>query len=183
MAKGILRDNVSSFQSLSGYRGSGKTTELFRPGKLLADEGCQVIYANAGSHLSNAAPVDTGNFLLVLAGAFNDALVESWWNRKLTQIFANGSGGLICQALGVNVLRGVHDDEHGAAAALAVVIIFGRHFGIRWDGDLEGLEAGGPGDGMVDMGIIQISNFKEEGGLERNRDLEIAITPAKHRKW
>lgn len=90
MAKRILRDNVGSFQSLSGYRGSGKTTELFRLRKLLADEGCQVIYADAGSYLSNAAPVDTGNFLLVLAGAFNDALVEkgfsdklgeSWWNR------------------------------------------------------------------------------------------------------
>jgi len=37
MAKRILRDNVGSFQSLSGYRGFGKTTELFRPRKLLAD--------------------------------------------------------------------------------------------------------------------------------------------------
>lgn len=47
----------------------------------------------------------------------------------------------------MDVIGGVDDDEHGAAADLAVVIVFRRHFGFWRDGDLEFLEAGGAGDG------------------------------------
>ena len=66
-------------------------------------------------------------------------------NRESTPIYRNGEW-LFAEALGVDILWGVEDDEHGTAADLAVVIVFGGHFGIRRDGDFEGLEAGGAGD-------------------------------------
>ena len=81
---------VDSFQCFSGFRGSGKTTELFRLRKLLRDDGCLVFYADALEYLSPADAIDIGDMLLVIAGAFNDQLVaqgcgddmkESWWTR------------------------------------------------------------------------------------------------------
>jgi hypothetical protein len=47
----------------------------------------------------------------------------------------------------MDVLRGIEDDQHRAAADLAVVVIFGGHLRLGRDGDLECLETGGAGDG------------------------------------
>lgn len=90
MHQQIVRVSAHSLQAFSGYRGSGKTTELFRLRQRLKQSGCVVFYANSLDYLSTASPVETGQFLLVLAGAFNDqlmaagfkeALKESWWGR------------------------------------------------------------------------------------------------------
>ena len=59
---------VVSFQCFSGFRGSGKTTELFRLRKLLRDDGCLVFYADALEYLSPADAIDIGDMLLVIAG-------------------------------------------------------------------------------------------------------------------
>ena len=90
MRQCIKRSKVDSFQCFSGFRGSGKTTELFRLRKLLKDDDCLVFYADALDYLSPADAIDIGDMLLVIAGAFNDQLIEqdlgnglkeSWWAR------------------------------------------------------------------------------------------------------
>jgi hypothetical protein len=90
----ILKDielkEVQSLNFISGFRGCGKTTELFRLRKQLQDDGYFVAYANALDYLLPTEPVDISDFLIVLAGSFSDSLVEQlgfdpikegWWTR------------------------------------------------------------------------------------------------------
>ncbi len=90
----IFRDmvfsEVESLNFISGFRGSGKTTELFRLRQMLRDDDYFVAYANALDYLLPSEPVDISDFLIVLAGSFSDSLVEQldldpvkegWWNR------------------------------------------------------------------------------------------------------
>lgn len=90
MRKHIKWSDVESVQLFSGFRGSGKTTELFRLKKQLEESNCVVLYANALDYLSPSEEVDIANLLIVLAGAFSDALAgalkidiatESYWER------------------------------------------------------------------------------------------------------
>jgi hypothetical protein len=101
-------ESVSYF---SGFRGSGKTTELFRLRKKLRESGYVVLYADALKYINPAQPIEIQDLLIVLAGAFGDALEEegidirgeSYWNRlyhwlKTTEVIANNvefkAGGL-----------------------------------------------------------------------------------------
>lgn len=81
-----------SIQFLSGFRGSGKTTELFRCRKMLEKKGALVLYADAMEYLNPAEPLELTEILMVLAGAFSDAVadhdelkidfaLESYWER------------------------------------------------------------------------------------------------------
>lgn len=81
---------VESFRLFSGFRGSGKTTELFRLKEQLEKDGCVVLYANALDYLNPAEPVEISDLLMVIAGAFSDRLAdqaglelreESFWSR------------------------------------------------------------------------------------------------------
>jgi hypothetical protein len=90
MQKHIEWSDVESIQLFSGFRGSGKTTELFRLQKQLEEEGYVVIYANALDYVSPSEEVDISNLLIVFAGAFSDGLKsqleidiaeESFWVR------------------------------------------------------------------------------------------------------
>jgi hypothetical protein len=83
-------NEVQSLNFISGFRGSGKTTELFRLRRRLRDDGYFVAYANALDYLLPSEPVDISDFLIVLAGSFGDALEkqldfdpakEGWWTR------------------------------------------------------------------------------------------------------
>jgi hypothetical protein len=80
----IFRDidfaEVESLNFISGFRGAGKTTELFRLRKMLRDAG----------HFLPAEPVEISDFLMVLAGSFSEAVEqelafdparEGWWRR------------------------------------------------------------------------------------------------------
>lgn len=67
---------VESLNFISGFRGSGKTTELFRLRKRLKDQGYFVAYANAMDYLLPSEPVEITDFLMVLAGAFSQAIEE-----------------------------------------------------------------------------------------------------------
>ncbi|MFZ2279626.1 MAG: hypothetical protein WAW39_17650 [Prosthecobacter sp.] len=114
MRKCISRQPVQSFQTFSGFRGSGKTTELFRLRHCLRQDGCLVFYTDALKYLSPADTVDIADMLLVIAGAFNDQLIdqgygddmkESWWSRawhylKTTTVDVTGleAGGDIAGA-------------------------------------------------------------------------------------
>ncbi len=90
----IFRDiefsEVESLNFISGFRGSGKTTELFRLRKLLEDQGYFVAYANALDYLLPSEPVDISDFLIVLAGSFSESIektlkldlgTEGFWTR------------------------------------------------------------------------------------------------------
>jgi hypothetical protein len=65
-----------SFQLFSGFRGSGKTTELLRLKRRLEEQGYLVLYADALDYVNPSEPIDISDFLIVLGGAFNDALLN-----------------------------------------------------------------------------------------------------------
>jgi len=90
MQKRIKFSPVDSLQMFSGFRGSGKTTELFRLKKSLEELGYVVLYGDALSYLNPSEPIEISDLLIVLAGAFSDALEEvlkidiggeSYWTR------------------------------------------------------------------------------------------------------
>ncbi len=90
LEKHVAWTPVESVQFFSGFRGSGKTTELFRFRKRLRDKGYFVVYADALNYLNPAGPIDISDLLLVLAGAFSDGVnerlekkveTESYWER------------------------------------------------------------------------------------------------------
>lgn len=85
-------DGVESVQLFSGFRGSGKTTELRRLKRDLEAQGDEylVVYADALDFVNPAEPIDVTDLLIALAGAFSDALEpmlladiarESFWTR------------------------------------------------------------------------------------------------------
>ncbi len=84
--------DVESMQFFSGFRGSGKSSELFRLQDALVAEGVFVIYANALDYINPSDELDITDLLIVVAGAFSDALEkdvrinkniqrESYWTR------------------------------------------------------------------------------------------------------
>jgi hypothetical protein len=89
ISKRIKLSGVESTTFFSGFRGSGKTTELFRLKKSLEDSGYFVLYADALSYINSSLPIEITDLLIVLAGAFSDALAErsvqiaseSYWTR------------------------------------------------------------------------------------------------------
>lgn len=79
-----------SLSFISGFRGSGKTTELFRLRRKLIDQGYFVAYANALDYLLPSETVEISDFLLILAGSFSEAIEkelnidpakEGFWTR------------------------------------------------------------------------------------------------------
>jgi hypothetical protein len=84
---------VESIRLFSGFRGSGKTTELLRLKRNLEAQGYFVLYADALTYVNAAEPIEITDLLMVLAGAFSDALEqrldaniarESYWERLWT---------------------------------------------------------------------------------------------------
>ncbi|HEX3146318.1 MAG TPA: hypothetical protein VHQ64_20250, partial [Pyrinomonadaceae bacterium] len=74
LEENIELGGVESLQLFSGFRGSGKTTELFRLRKALEEQGCLVLYADALEYINPSEPIDISDLLIVLAGAFDDAI-------------------------------------------------------------------------------------------------------------
>ncbi len=86
-------DGVESIRLFSGFRGSGKTTELLRLRRILEERGYFVLYADALNYVNAAEPIEITDLLMVMAGAFSDALEEeldkniareSFWDRIWT---------------------------------------------------------------------------------------------------
>ncbi len=95
MRKNIEFSNTESVQMFSGFRGSGKTTELFRLKRDLEDEGYVVLYGDALKYLNPAQEIDISDLLIVLAGTFSDALEQgnlagigqdTYWNRLVNYL-------------------------------------------------------------------------------------------------
>jgi hypothetical protein len=86
-------DGVESIRLFSGFQGSGKTTELLRLQRLLEERGYFVLYADALNYVNAAEPIEITDLLMVMAGAFSDALEdkldrdiarETFWERIWT---------------------------------------------------------------------------------------------------
>jgi hypothetical protein len=66
-----------SKQLFSGFRGTGKSTELRRLRKQLqADGNTRVVLCDMADYLNLTTPVDISDFLISAAGAFSDALED-----------------------------------------------------------------------------------------------------------
>lgn len=76
LERGVEWSGSSSAQLLSGFRGTGKSTELRRLRDRLRGLGYVVVIADIEDYLNTTVPIDVTDFLMFLAGAFGDALVE-----------------------------------------------------------------------------------------------------------
>lgn len=76
MARAIEWTPGGSVQLLSGFRGTGKSTELMRLEQRLQDGGFLVIRCDIEDYLNLSVPVDICDFLMVISGAFSDAVAE-----------------------------------------------------------------------------------------------------------
>ena len=63
-----------SVQLLSGYRGTGKSTELKRLKADLEEAGYLVFLCDVEDYLNLSTPIDVSDFLMVVAGAFGEAV-------------------------------------------------------------------------------------------------------------
>jgi len=86
------RRQTRSAQLLSGFRGTGKSTELRRLRSELRAMGMVVVLADIEEYLNTSVPIDVPDFLMFLAGAFGEALIadgaltagdigEGFWGR------------------------------------------------------------------------------------------------------
>ena len=82
--------DVQTMQLFSGFSGSGKTTELFRLRRNLREQGYVVLYADALKYVNPFDLLPIGDMLMVIAGAFSDAVQDelgidlesnSFWER------------------------------------------------------------------------------------------------------
>ena len=97
LARAIRFSSGHSRQFFSGFRGTGKSTELYRLKARLEAENYLVYYANALEYLNPALPIEIGDLLVILAGAFSEAvearekevglLKESYWERLRNFLF------------------------------------------------------------------------------------------------
>jgi len=72
LCKRIEFDDDNSHLLFSGYRGGGKTTELFLLKEALEKMGYLVIYGDAKQYMNLTMPLSVGEILLSLAGVFDD---------------------------------------------------------------------------------------------------------------
>jgi len=111
MAWSIESTPGESVQLLSGFRGTGKSTELKRLKNRLEESGYTVILCDVEDYLNLTTPVDISDFLMVLAGAFSDRLAdpgilgadpayETYWTRlrnflERTKVQLDGISGKV----------------------------------------------------------------------------------------
>ena len=76
MARAIEWTPGGSVQLLSGYRGTGKSTELMRLAERLEKSGFLVFRCDIEDYLNMSVPVDICDFLLAISGAFGDTIAE-----------------------------------------------------------------------------------------------------------
>lgn len=92
MARGVeWTTGNQSVQLLSGFRGTGKSTELRRLRKRLRDAGYIVLLFDIEDYLNTSERVHVSDFLITLAGAVGDIVVgekllpdagkQSYWDR------------------------------------------------------------------------------------------------------
>ncbi len=91
LARGIEWTQGEGVQLLAGLRGTGKSTELRRLRRRLAKAGNLVVLCDLEDYLDLSIPIDVGEVLMVLAGAFSDGMRalgvdvgrESYWEQLI----------------------------------------------------------------------------------------------------
>ena len=88
LARAIRDTAGSEVFYFTGQRGTGKSTELRRLKGLLEKTGASVFYADMIDYVPETEPVEIGDFLITLMGAWSDAIGpgaggtrESYWTR------------------------------------------------------------------------------------------------------
>lgn len=81
MARAIEWTPGGSVQLLSGFRGAGKSTELWRLQQHLQDTGYTVFRCDIEDYINLSVPVDVSDFLMAIAGGFSDALVNAGFSN------------------------------------------------------------------------------------------------------
>ncbi|KFA93772.1 AAA family ATPase, partial [Archangium violaceum] len=92
LMRSIEFSTSQSVQLLSGFRGSGKSTELRRLRSKLNGRGYKVALVDIEDYLSPSQPIDVSDFLMALAGGLGDSLLaagyltgdpahEGYWSR------------------------------------------------------------------------------------------------------
>lgn len=76
LAEAIEDAPAQSVQLFSGFRGTGKSTQLRRLRKRLVRGGYAVLLIDIEDYLNTQVPVDIADFLLALTGAAGEALDE-----------------------------------------------------------------------------------------------------------
>ena len=113
-----------SVQLLSGYRGTGKSTELRRLKARLDESGYLVFLCDIEDYLNLSTPIDVSDFLIAAAGAFGEAVNkrlekdghpshEGYWER-----FRNFWGALGIEAPKLSVSIGTGSVSLGIRANL-----------------------------------------------------------------
>ena len=74
LASAIRYSPGQSVQLLSGFQGTGKSTELKRLESTLVSQGYKVVFVDMDEYMNMHSAVNISDFLMVLAGAFGDAL-------------------------------------------------------------------------------------------------------------
>lgn len=74
LARRIEWKPLQSTQLFSGFRGTGKSTELRRLRRTLTDRGFKVVLCDMTDYLNLSTPIDISDFLISAAGALSDSL-------------------------------------------------------------------------------------------------------------
>jgi hypothetical protein len=76
LAEHIELSDGQSVQFFSGFKGAGKTTELFRLKQRLEKDGYLVLYANALDSIDPSGRLDISDLLFAIAGSFGEQLKD-----------------------------------------------------------------------------------------------------------
>jgi len=76
MARSIEWTPEESVQLFSGFRGTGKSTELRRLMRHLEDAGYLVVLCDIEDYVNLSTPIDVSDFLMAVVGAFGEAVAE-----------------------------------------------------------------------------------------------------------
>lgn len=76
LAQGIEWASGESVQLFSGFRGTGKSTELRRLRRMVQERGFKVVLCDMSRYLNLTTSVDISDFLVTVAGAVSDGLAE-----------------------------------------------------------------------------------------------------------
>lgn len=128
LAQRIEWKPLESAQLFSGFRGTGKSTELRRLRQTLGARGFKVVLCDMKNYLNLSTPVDISDFLISSAGALSDALADDgdllgrdlgergWWRRAVdfltrTQVELEGlSVGVGTDGVSGQLKLGLKDD-------------------------------------------------------------------------